>query len=117
MDKLYLPSSGKELDVEICEVCDSKMVNVDYEDLKEIDAKFLNASGIRWSNPNTPALVCVQCEIKQHFCIPDRKEKEDEDNDDWSKPASAGSLFGTGIFGGGFGGFGGGSFGGAGASR
>ncbi len=124
--EIYLPSSGKKLSIERCQTCRSKMVNVDKDELKEVDANMLIFAKIRWSNPKTEKLVCVGCEISSYLNInkshtfrtsekPKTKIEDEDDDNDFFNPASPSSLFRSGgLFGGGFSG---GGFGGGGATR
>jgi uncharacterized membrane protein YgcG len=102
-------SKGKEYEIEECNKCCHKMINVDAEEITQTDLILLRNNGIRVSNSNTEDLICLNCHA-QHF-IDWYKDKKDANNDHDSSLNSLRSI--GGFFGGGFGG---GSFSGAGAS-
>lgn len=104
------------------EDCEHLMVNLDAEQLVSGDLSLLKSNGLRISNPETDAPLCINCEVQTSgHRLAKWFETDDDDDDDSSffssTPSSSGSLFGGSSGFGGFGGFGGGSFGGGGASR
>src|SRR3972149_677908 len=106
------------VEINECEECNHKMVNIDADQLQPGDLSILKNEGVRISNPETTKPICVNCEIKTFGKRLVDWFESDNDDDDSSffspTPSSSGSLFGGSS---GFGGFGGGSFGGGGASR
>jgi uncharacterized membrane protein YgcG len=128
-DKVEL--QGQTQDVVKCQVSDVNMINVDANQLKKGDLKFIKKLGLTISNPETsdPIALGVKVPGKKtfgeklaEFFTPSEDDSSEDDHDDSSffggtgfsgsdeSSESSGSSFG------GFGGFGGGSFGGAGAS-
>lgn len=125
---------GQTQEVVKCQVSGVNMLNIDANQLKKGDLKFIKKLGLTISNPETtdPIALGVRVPGKKtfgeklaEFFTPSEDtsdESSDDDHDDDSgffggfggfsggESESSGSSFG------GFGGFGGGSFGGAGAS-
>ncbi|MFA5695848.1 MAG: hypothetical protein WC917_00080 [Bacilli bacterium] len=123
-DKVQLTNQTQEV-VE-CIESKVKMLNIDADELKPGDLKFIKSLGLTISNPETEKAVALGVEYRTFGRkLADFFESDNEDDDDSSffspTPSSGGSLFGGssgfGGFGGGFGGFGGGSFSGGGMSR
>lgn len=115
-DKIQL--KNQEVEVEDCEKCGHKMVNLDAEQLAPGDLTTLKNAGVRISNPETSDPICISCEADTWGHKLNHWFEDDNNNNDDSGffGGSSGGLFGGGGFGGGFGGFGGGSFSGGGAS-
>lgn len=117
----FIRENGEAMDIERCDECNAKMVNLDKDDLTADDLRSLKRYGLRFSSPETEDLICSVCEN------PDSKISrwsQDDDDDGFLGDLVGiigggilGSLFESGGDGGGFGGFGGGGFGGGGASR
>jgi hypothetical protein len=114
-DKVHLTDQIQE--IVACEKTGVKMLNIDADQLKPGDLKFIKKLGLTISNPETEAPIALGVEYRSFGRkLADWFEKETEDDDDDSPffsptPSSSGSLFGGsssfGGFGGGFGGFGG----------
>lgn len=109
--------------VEKCKECDTKMVNLDANQLEIGDLKTLKTAGVRISNPETKDPVCLNCHVeKKHkfwqgvndFFESDSSHDDDDDNSFFG--GSGGGISGGSSGGSSFGGFGGGIFSGGGAS-
>lgn len=125
----------QNLEVVECQKTGVPMLNIDADQLRLGDLRFIKKLGLTISNPETTDPVALGVDyVKETFgeklsSFFDDDEDEDEDDDDDSSFFSGvaagaavggflGSMSGGGGFGGGssFGGFGGGSFNGGGAS-
>lgn len=121
-DKIQL--KNQEVEVEKCDKCGRKMVNIDADQLASGDLSLLKKEGVSVSNPETEDPVCVSCEFTPSLGHRIAKffESGSDDDDDSGFFSGGGFLGGassggfSGGFGGGFGGFGGGGFSGGGAS-
>lgn len=108
--------TNQECEVVKCIESGVKMLNIDAEDLQPGDLKFIKQLGLTISNPDTEKAVALGVEYKTFGKkLADWFESDtdnDDDDSDFFKPSSSGSIFGGSSGFGGFGGFGGGSFGG-----
>ena len=127
-DKVEL--QGQTQDVVKCQVSSVNMLNIDANQLKKGDLKFIKKLGLTISNPETidPIALGVRIPGKKtfgeklaEFFTPSEDDSSDDHDDSgffsgggFSEPESSGGSD-SGSFGG-FGGFGGGGFGGGGAS-
>lgn len=117
---------GQTQEVVACQETGVLMLNVDADELKLGDLKFIKSLGLTISNPTTEKPVALGVDftedswghkIKKFF------ETVDDDDDSSFFGSSSGSFLGGssrssfGSFGGGFGGFSGGGFSGGGAAR
>jgi uncharacterized membrane protein YgcG len=115
-------------EVVACQETGVLMLNVDANELRPGDLKFIKSLGLTISNPDTDKPVALGVDFKEDtWGHRIKRYFEDDETDDsgFFSSASTGAFLGglgSGGFGsfgggGGFGGFGGGSFGGGGASR
>lgn len=119
---------GQTQDVVECQESGVMMLNIDADELRPGDLRFIKALGLTISNPETEEPIALEVEVKRKSTLGSalagyfvgRALSRDDDEDDDSSFFSSGSFRGStsfGGFGGGFGGFGGGGFSGGGATR
>lgn len=121
---------GQSQEVVECNETGVLMLNIDADETKPGDLRFIKSLGLTISNPETEEPIALGVELKKEETV-SRKvsnyfDSDDDDDDDSGFFSSAGLFAGalsaglggfSGGFGGGFGGFSGGGFSGGGASR
>lgn len=115
---------GQTQDVVECEESGVLMLNIDADELRQGDLKFIKQLGLTISNPETEEPIALEVELRKNRSVAAAVaayllSSNDDDDDDSSFFSSGGFSGGSsfGGFSGGFGGFGGGGFSGGGASR
>lgn len=116
--------NGQEQEVVKCIKTGVNMVNVDADEIRLGDLRFIKKLGLTISNPDTDKPVALGVDyiegsfgerVKEYF---EREPSDDDDDDDSDFFSDIAGAFSGGSFGGGssFGGFSGGGFSGGGAS-